>query len=283
MSQGASHLSLLTPSYKTLTPLTNPREWFRRNPTPRGSSLVWHPSANPDLGEVETLEERPGGLALIVVLPTGSFRDGGLEALGILERCRPHSVLPNHARPEPEDLAALLSRPPAHLSVDLVDYLLWRGVDIDSDTRHLIRRSVELSHKVKTTTALARGLYLSRRAFGRRMKNQGLPVPSHWLQFSRVLRATIKLQNSSDSLYKVGTAMGYPDGFTLSNQMMRLTGVRPSEARALLGWEWLVESWLRREQQDGRLARPLLKPEPDCVASYGIEGERTTDPAKLSR
>ena len=55
----------------------------------------------------------------------------------------------------------------------------------------------------------------------------------------------------------VAFEMGYSDGFTLSNQMERLTGVRPRQARELLGWEWAVEAWLQNEARDGGLSMTL--------------------------
>lgn len=110
-----------------------------------------------------------------------------------------------------------------------------------------------MSAELRTVSALSRSLYLSRRALGRRFLSRGLPVPSHWLHFARVLRAAIQLQNSDDSLFSVASQLGYTDGFALSNQMKRLTGVRPSTARERLGWEWLVEAWLRTEARDGAL------------------------------
>lgn len=110
-----------------------------------------------------------------------------------------------------------------------------------------------MSAELRTVSALSRSLYLSRRALGRRFLGRGLPVPSHWLHFARVLRGAIRLQNSDDSLFSVAAQLGYTDGFALSNQMKRLTGVRPSTARERLGWEWLVEAWLCREARDGAL------------------------------
>jgi hypothetical protein len=32
-----------------------------------------------------------------------------------------------------------------------------------------------------------------------------------------------------------------------------MIGFRPSEVRNYLGWEWIVESWLRREAEAGRV------------------------------
>jgi AraC-like DNA-binding protein len=83
---------------------------------------------------------------------------------------------------------------------------------------------------------------------------KGLPVPSHWLQIGRILRVAIQLQNSGASVFAIASEAGYPDGFSLSNQMQRLIGVRPSFVREYLGWEWLLESWLRHEAEGGGLA-----------------------------
>jgi AraC-like DNA-binding protein len=191
-------------------------------------------------------------MALIAILPPARMLNDG-DILRLIDLCRPHSVLPYHPEPEPEDLAVVLRRPPEALPVDVVDYLTWRGIRVDGDTRQLIRRTVELSSAIRTVSGLARALYLSRRALGRRFLTRGLPAPSHWLQFGRALRAAIRLQSTDDNLFTIATDLGYPDGFALSNQMKRLLGARPSTIRDCLGWEWVVEAWLRAERQAGTL------------------------------
>ena len=50
---------------------------------------------------------------------------------------------------------------------------------------------------------------------------------------------------------EAASRFGYPDGFALSNQMQRLLGVRPSDARRYLGWDWLVEAWIHTEAASG--------------------------------
>ena len=107
-------------------------------------------------------------------------------------------------------------------------------------------------------SGLSRSLYLSRRALGRRFLTRGLPVPSHWLHFVRILRTALRLQSTEDTLFTIACDLGYPDGFALSNQMRRLTGVRPTSARDCLGWEWLIESWLRQEAENGGLLPQLF-------------------------
>lgn len=222
-----------------------------------GEAVVWQMVRSANALDVQLMRDRPGGLALIVVLPPVRQLDGDADLLTVVDRCRPHSALPFHPEPEPGDLAVVLRRPPEALPVDVTDYLVWRGVRVDGDTRRLIRRTLELSGELRTVSGLSRALYLSRRALGRRFLSQGLPAPSHWLQFGRVLRAAIRLQTTSESLFSIAAGLGYPDGFALSNQMKRLTSVRPSTIRDCLGWEWVVEAWLADERRRGGLRHEL--------------------------
>ncbi len=199
----------------------------------------------------------------------------------MVEESRPASILPHLPDLEPEELTQLLRRPPRDLPAQVSEYLRWRGIRADRETVQLIRRVVELSAELRSVAALARGLYLSRRALGRRFMTRGLPVPSHWLHFSRLLRVVIRLQGTDDTVVAAGYSLGYGDGFALSNQMVRLTGVRPSQARERLGWEWFMEAWLRQEAEDGSL-RPELLGAREITAATAVEsqgsGEDRVDP-----
>jgi AraC-like DNA-binding protein len=220
----------------------------------RGAALVWSMDQGDGPVHLEKAADRPGGLPLAVILPPArkvrKMRAGLFE---LVEEARPSIVLPYHPRPSPEEVAALLRGEPECLAGEFIDFLTWRGVWLDQETRRIIARTVELSGELSTLSGLSRGIYVSRRALGRRFQKRGLPVPSHWLQFCRLLRATVRLQNSEASLAQVAGELGYPDGFTLSNQMERLVGVRPSLVRDRLGWEWFVEAWLRKEWREGGL------------------------------
>ncbi len=248
---------LFTPPYRGFVPLSAPVHFLREGDGLKGSALIWSLASGRPTRDVEIVSRRPAGVALIVVLPPASALRSELDLLGIIGRCRPTAIVPFHEDPDPEDMSALLRRPPSELAIEFTDYLAWRGVSVDRETRRILRRTIELSDELRTITGLSRAVYLSRRALGRRLVTRGLPVPSHWLQFGRILRAALRLQNSDDSLYAVACSLGYPDGFALSNQMKRLTDVRPSIARECLGWEWLVESWLRKERSTGGLTMAL--------------------------
>ncbi len=238
---------LLVPPYDALIPLDDVSTIPKSERPHQGVGLVWNLAAGDWGKSFKAARDRAGGIALIAILPPAHELESASRLLSIMEHCRPQSILPFHENPHPREMVPVLRRFPDDLPVEVTDYLVWRGIDIDRDTMRLIRRTIELSEELRTVSSLARAVYLSRRALGRRFMSRGIPVPSHWLHFARILRATLRLQNSRDSLFSIACDLGYPDGFAMSNQMMRLTGVRPSMARQHLGWEWLLESWIHQE------------------------------------
>lgn len=255
-------------------PVTGGKKQLRERGRRPGSVLVWHLRNGPVAQDAEIVRERPGGLPLIVVLPQEPAAVRDPSFLRVLESVRPLGILPYQETPSTDDLLAVVRRPPSDLAAEVTDYLAWRGIPLDRETARLIRKTLAMSAELRSISALSRSLYLSRRALGRRFLSRGLPVASHWLQFGRILRVTIRLQNSEDSVLAVGYELGYPDGFSLSNQMYRLTGYRPVEARQYLGWEWVLEAWLRREADSGGLAPDLTEefllppaPRPNVPAS----------------
>jgi AraC-like DNA-binding protein len=51
-------------------------------------------------------------------------------------------------------------------------------------------------------------------------------------------------------LLTVAVEGGYSDHSSLSRQSLRLFGVRPGAIRPTLGWEWLLDRWLRRASRE---------------------------------
>ena len=242
---------LLGPPYDQLTPvdLADPIE-----PLVGGWVVAWNLGKRDWASATDFVVNRAAGVSLAVILPENHDHLPVIRLLRTIEQSRPQAVLPFHETPRPREIASVIRRPPVNLASSVAEYLDWRGFSLDPVTRSIIRRTVELSARVRTISALARNLYLSRRALGRRFLKSGIPVPSHWLQISRILRATIKLQNSDGTLFSVACSLGYPDGFSLSNQMQRLCGLRPLEVRDLAGWEWVLETWIQREAERGGVA-----------------------------
>jgi len=253
MVEGTTPLALLAPPYTRLQPLAPSTSDIRACGRQPGSALIWIMGSGGDAARERAVRSRPGGVALLVILPPDRDIAKSATLALHLQQLRPHGILPYHPEPTTSDLSQVLRRPPVDLAGEVVDYLRWRGFALDRDTVHLLRRILDLSGELRSISSVSRSMYLSRRALGRRLTTRGLPVPSHWLQMGRLLRVAVRLQNTEATVSSVAFEHGYPDGFALSNQMERLIGHRPSEVRRRLGWEWLVESWLRREAETGRL------------------------------
>lgn len=241
---------LFRPPYRMLLPLSGLKSLARAGER-QGAALVWCIGSEDRPELARQIRKRPGGLPLFIVLPRVQEVERPQDLLRLVEQCRPKSMLPYHAEPSPTDLATLLARSPGDLPAAVVEYLSWRGLVMDMDLRRTLRRVLELSGEIRTVSGLARGMYMSRRALARRFMREGLPVPSHWLHFGRVLRVALALQRPGATLMTTAFDHGYSDGFSLSNQMNRLTGLRPSRVMPRLGWEWIVEAWIRTEVANG--------------------------------
>jgi AraC-like DNA-binding protein len=266
---------LLKPPYHVYSPFHEAGEFVREPDGLRGAVLIWQLVSSTLSKDLQLAADRPPGLPLLLVLPRRVVDLQDLDAglLEALEAARPAVILPSASGLGAREMASILRREPQRLAAEFLDYLFWRGIGMDKETRRIVRRTVELSRTTATLSKLSKEIYCSRRALGRRFSQRGLPPPSHWLQFARLLGACLKLQCSGLSLSEMAPTFGYPDGFTLSNQLERLVGVRPSYVRPRLGWEWLVESWLQSERISGRLQAPLRTPGQsawqDAVAKAG--------------
>jgi len=247
------------PPYSVVEPVGDPSVLPSSLLPLRGAVLIWNLSCGDWGGGFKAVRERTPGMALFVLMPPAKEMAGMDRLLELMERCRPHSILPHMTELSPGELVAFLRRFPSDLPLEVVDYLAWRGIEVDTDTRRLIRKTLESSSELRTVGGLARSLYMSRRGLGRRFTSRGLPAPSHWLHFGRVLRASIMLQKPEITLYSAANELGYADGFSLSNQMSRLTLLRPSIMRECFGWEWIVESWLHQEALEGNLSSDLRR------------------------
>jgi AraC-like DNA-binding protein len=75
----------------------------------------------------------------------------------------------------------------------------------------------------------------------------GVPGPGKWLGAAHAIRAALRLQGDQRvPLLTVAVECGYSDHSSISRQSLRLFGVRPGAIRPTLGWEWLLDRWLRR-------------------------------------
>jgi AraC-like DNA-binding protein len=238
-------LQLFRPPYQSCESLD--LGWRPGRPEP-GAAAVWFMSpASQVYTELEWLWERPASLPFFIVLPEPEDIPPLASVLRSVPELRPRGVLPSVTTGTMGALRVLLAAPPRLLAPAVVDLLSSMGRVPDQEARERIRIIFASAAHTGSIDQLATALCQSRRTLGRFFATRNLPVPSHWLQFARILHVAIQLQNTQTNINRVSGRFGYPDGFTMSNSMKRLTGYRPSFVREHLGWEWLVEAWLREE------------------------------------
>jgi AraC-like DNA-binding protein len=214
----------------------------------RGRALVWQlVDQHRQRGEYELLRHKAPGLPLMVLLPSPTEIDRIVPMMPAVRHLSPRMILPHGLIDSPYRLRQVLTVPPRGIAASLTHYLIRRGLLREKKAIREFQRIVELSSEIRSVAALSRRMYTSRRTLGRHFTATRMPVPSHCLHFARILQVAIQLQNDDSAIFRIAGRFGYPDGFTMSNQMKRLIGYRPSEVRELLGWEWVVEAWLKKE------------------------------------
>jgi len=245
----AGALCIFEPPYEQLVPcapsivteLRDVAQW-------RGRALVWQlVDGARQRDEYEQLRFKVPGLPLIVLLPPPPDIHQVLGILPLVRRLAPRMILPYGVIDTPYRMRHILAAPPRNVAAALTEYLVRRGLLRDRKPIREFKRIVELAPDTKNINTIARRMYTSRRTLGRHFTASRFPVPSHCLHFARLLHVTLHLQSDEGAVFRIAARFGYPDGFTMSNQMKRLIGYRPSEVRQLLGWEWVVEAWLKKE------------------------------------
>lgn len=150
-------------------------------------------------------------------------------------------------------------------------YLVGRGLAADDPkAADVFRQLLELPSKWPerrvSVSRAATYFYVSRRWLGRCSQRAGLPTPSHVLTFGRVLRTVQLARRHGMTFRRAAAATGWPDPFSMSNTMHRLTGLRPSDTRRH-GLIYVAEAWLQRELDAGRVE--LRSPGPPRCPSCG--------------
>lgn len=243
-------LALFAPPYDHFVNVD--RSWRPLSLPPLGLTLIWWlaDSARQE-SDFQWLHDRPPGLPLVVVLPPAREIHRTLPLLNYLSALEPRAVLPTGRLVTPVRLRRLLTVSPQPFPAELIRYLAHRHLLRETAVLREVKGIIERAPNVTSVTQLAGRLHMSRRTLGRHFESYGLPVPSHWLQLGRLLPVALRLQSNKMPISRAAVEANYPDGFTMSNQMKRLFGFRPSKIRRLLGWEWILELWIRREAETG--------------------------------
>jgi AraC-like DNA-binding protein len=136
---------------------------------------------------------------------------------------------------------------PLDLGDDVLEWLALRGTPLPPALGHLVGCIFRCAAREPELGPLLRRCGEADRTARARFRRRGLPAPNAWHQAARALAAALRLQRDPGlPLLRAAFELGYTDHSALSHQLRRAFGVRASEARARLGWEWLMDRWARR-------------------------------------
>jgi AraC-like DNA-binding protein len=143
----------------------------------------------------------------------------------------------------------------AGLGDDVLEWLMLSGVRLSPTVGSLVLQIMTLAPQHHTLTDLLEEVGVPETSARFRMQKKRLPSPSRWYQAARALHAAMLIQAEPDTcLLRHAHALGYADHSALSQLVHRSFGVRPVMIRGTLGWEWLMERWLRIRRLNPLLA-----------------------------
>jgi len=136
---------------------------------------------------------------------------------------------------------------PLDLSSELTEWLPLRLPGIPSAIVQLIGDITQRAAQYAEVGALLSSVGRAERTVRTWFRRAGVPGPGKWLAVTHALRAARRLQSEDHApLLALAVECGYSDHSSLSRQSLRLFGLRPGAIRRTLGWEWLVDRWLKK-------------------------------------
>jgi AraC-like DNA-binding protein len=192
--------------------------------------------------------------AVPIVLSLGPDISDGLFLAGRAARSSIRAVVAGNA-PLGESLRRPLTDTQT-LGPDVVEWLSLFGLRLSPTLSHLVCQIFTDAPRYSEVGALLQSIGAAESSTRFRFRKKGLPAPSRWLQAARGIHAAMRIQLEPEkSILAHACALGYADHSALCHQMKRVFGTTPASVRATLGWEWLLERWVRSEVLAPR-ARP---------------------------
>ena len=159
----------------------------------------------------------------------------------------------------------VLAFPDPHGAADsIVEYLAQRDVlRTESAAASHVRTIFSAPRESLKVSRIARRTYSSRRTIGRHFRAAGLPAPVDWVALARAMYAHRSIARG-EPLRVAACSGGYPDQFTMSNAILRITGLRPSKLRGV-SWTELLDIWIARQRERGALTSPPVPESRSCA------------------
>jgi AraC-like DNA-binding protein len=197
------------------------------------------------MGLVPQLRTRFPGVP--VVLRVGTDADGGeLELARRVGERYVRAVVIDGGEPLRAQLRRSLTSVTA-VPDEIEQWLPIRLPGLAPAVGQMIGLIVRLAPGFTEVSALLATLGHAERTVRTWVRRAGVPGPGKWLAAAHAVHAALRLQaEESTPLLTIAVECGYSDHSSLSRQSLRLFGVRPGVIRRTLGWEWLLDRWLRR-------------------------------------
>ena len=142
---------------------------------------------------------------------------------------------------------------PTNLADDIGEWFTLRTPGVAPPVVALATEVVRLAPRFGEVSALLASLGHAERTVRTWFRRAGVPGPGKWLAAAHATRAALRMQaEPAAPLLALAVECGYSDHSSLSRQCLRLFGVRPGRIRGMLGWEWLMDRWLKRTERAER-------------------------------
>ncbi|MEX2582526.1 MAG: helix-turn-helix domain-containing protein [Gemmatimonadota bacterium] len=184
--------------------------------------------------------------AVPVVLSLGPDIEDGLFLAAQAAKASIRAVVAGNA-PLGESLRRPLTTTQS-LGPDVVEWLSLFGLRLSPTLNHLIEQIFTEAPRFTEVGTLLKSIGAAESSTRFRFRKKSLPAPSRWLQAARALHAALRIQMEPEkSILAHACGLGYADHSALCHQMKRTFGTTPAAVRETLGWEWLLERWVRAE------------------------------------
>ena len=132
------------------------------------------------------------------------------------------------------------------LAQGVVDWLQLRSIRLNPNQADLVETIFAAAPRHEDLSTLLDRHRIPQSSARFRLKKRGLPSPARWFQLARALHAALRLQARPDlSVATVARQLGFADHSALAHLLRRSLHGTAHEIRGTLGWEWLLERWLR--------------------------------------